>query len=482
MKYKFVDIYNLDELPVPEKGKRFLEFMGGEKKYRCYLADKDMPRCDFYKNNIDLIDKMLHPIYKNRRILVAQDNTFPIPGFYIISSENTYNNITEIPDVLLLRSAFILKQLRKTMKNILCLKYVNVYYEEKHSKSTNVHFGVMPKNDTLNLEEKLYELDLNEYLKSFKFNNNIKLIKEYNKKIIKYFEKNQIKKEDDKLFNKLDTEDKKINLCISNQCFIKCSGCYNNFCYNKLIECEKIIEFLEYAKSKGLKKVTLSGGDPLAREDITIIIKKCIELNFKINLDTVGLSFVAPTNIFGTDKIINQFDDIKLLKKISMIGIPLDGSSDDVISTFRIGKDNLFAKQIEVLNFFEKNNIKICVNTVYHKQNKNDIEKIYNIIKKYKCIKKWQVFQFMPIGPLGKINEEKYSVNVDDFINVADQFKKLENKDLKIEFKPAIERSHNYMLVNSSGLAYKVDLNNNKEVYGNLQNKETWDEIINHLC
>lgn len=88
----------------------------------------------------------------------------------------------------------------------------------------------------------------------------------------------------------------------------------------------------------------------------------------------------------------------------------------------------------------------------------------------------------MPIGPLGKINEEKYSVNVDDFINVADQFKKLENKDLKIEFKPAIERSHNYMLVNSSGLAYKVDLNNNKEVYGNLQNKETWDEIINHLC
>ena len=67
---------------------------------------------------------------------------------------------------------------------------------------------------------------------------------------------------------------------------------FNNFCHSKDISYKKVVDFLEYAKRNGLSKVTLSGGDPLARDDITKIIKKCFKLGLKVNLDTVGLTFI----------------------------------------------------------------------------------------------------------------------------------------------------------------------------------------------
>ena len=68
-----------------------------------------------------------------------------------------------------------------------------------------------------------------------------------------------------------------LNIFVSNKCFIYCRGCYSysreEKC-NKLLETDKIVDFLKYAYSKGIRKVTLCGGDPLAREDIIYLIKK----------------------------------------------------------------------------------------------------------------------------------------------------------------------------------------------------------------
>ena len=65
-----------------------------------------------------------------------------------------------------------------------------------------------------------------------------------------------------------------------------------------------------------------------------------------------------------------------------------------------------------MIEFFDSKNINICINTVIHKKNMDDIENIYNIIKNYKCIKKWQIFQFMPIGPMGRKNADLFEINL----------------------------------------------------------------------
>lgn len=274
--------------------------------------------------------------------------------------------------------------------------------------------------------------------------------------------------------------EKKINLCISKHCFLKCKGCYNNFCNLDEISKDNIYSFLKYAKRNGLEKVTISGGDPLTRKDIELIIQDCLNLNLKVNLDTVGLPFIETSFIYGTKQKIDKFNNLELLKKIDTIGIPLDGSNNEIISTFRIYQGNLFEKTIKILNFFEEQKIKICINTVLHKMNEHDIQNIFNIIKKYNCIKKWQVFQFMPIGPLGKKNEDKFSLEKSTFISATKKIHNTRN-DLEIIFKTAEERDHNYMLINSSGIAYKVYLDNRMEYFGNICNKDSWDNILKNL-
>lgn len=480
-KYDYIDVDNLEELPILDSKMRYLEFLGGIKTYRCFIVNKDLPRCDFYKNNLELIEPFLHPVYQNRGILVAQDNTFALPGFYIISYDKKYNSVADLPESLSIRTSYLIKQIIKIMKESLNVKYVNIYYEEKNTKSNNVHFWIMPKVNKEQLSEKLYDLNMKEYLYSFKLEETKSKIIEYNKIVQQELKIINYKKKDDELYNLYEPIEKKINLCISKHCFIKCKGCYNNFCHSKDISYKKVVDFLEYAKRNGLIKVTLSGGDPLAREDITKIIKKCFKLGLKVNLDTVGLTFINSSKIIGNKKTIKKFKNYKLLRKIDTIGIPIDGSNNDNITKFRISKDDLFDNQIKILELFERKKINVCVNTVYHKQNKNDMKKIYNILKKYSCVKKWQVFQYMPIGPLGKKNENEFCVNLIDFEKDARYFLRQKDKKFDIEFKCAKERAYNYMLVNSSGVAYKVDLKNNTEIFGNIDDKKTWSNILKNL-
>lgn len=480
-KYNYIDVNNLKELPKLDNTKRYLEFLGGTKQYRCFIVDKDLPRCDFYKNNSELISDFLQPVYKNHGIVVAQDNTFPIPGFYIISYEKQYDSIDELPNSLAIRTASLIKEIRKIMREKLNIEYVNIYYEEKKAKSNNVHYWILPKTDSIKLENKLHEVDLKSYLESFKFQENKSKIEKYNKLIKEELLANY-KKIDDEIFNQFEKMEKKINLCISNRCFMKCKGCYNNFCKEKEeISYSKIEKFLEYAKFFGLSKITLSGGDPFARKDIGKIIKKGLDLNLKVNVDTTGLSLISDENIFGTKEKIEQFKEIDLLRKVSNISIPLDGSSNEMISKFRISKENLYKKTIEILEFFEKENIKIGINTVFHKGNMNDMENIYQILKKYKCIKKWQVFEYMPIGPLGKKNESIFKVENYEFEEKKQQYEKLSDNKMKIEFKSAKQRSKSYMLVNSIGTAYKVDLDNKIETFGNVGDSDTWSNILKNI-
>ena len=86
----------------------------------------------------------------------------------------------------------------------------------------------------------------------------------------------------------------------------------------------------------------------------------------------------------------------------------------------------------------------------------------------------------MPIGPLGKKNEDKFSLEKSTFISATKKICNT-NKNLEIIFKTAEERDHNYMLINSNGVAYKVYLDNKIEYYGNICDKNTWDTILKHL-
>lgn len=477
---EYIDIDDLDRLPNIPSNKKYLEFIGGTKKYRCFIVDNSYSRWDFYDEHLEFIDKAFYPIYKNRDILIAQDNIFAVPALYRISYNKQYNNITELSDSLIIRTNNLIKYIRKIMMEQLNIKYVNIYYEESHL--FNFNFWIIPNYESININKKMYDINMKKHFKDFNIVETRKKIIDLNNKIRKELAKINYKKIDDELYNKYESREKKINLCIAKYCFIKCKGCYNNFCNKSEISSKEINRFLDYAKKMGLQKVTLSGGDPFTRTDLKKIIRKCNNLKLKVNLDTVGLTFTKSYIVPSTNKKVKRFFNLKLLRKINSIGIPLDGSNNEIISKFRIYNGNLFNEIIEELELFDKLNISICINTVLHKQNKTDMENIYNILIKHKCVKKWQIFQFMPIGPLGSKNADLYVIDNKEFQNIKKKIKRLNNDGkIIIDLKSSKERSYNYMLVNSNGLAYKVDLNNKIEKFGNITDDSSWDNILNNL-
>ena len=119
------------------------------------------------------------------------------------------------------------------MRDKLKIDFVNIYYEEKNAKSNNVHYWIMPKTEKINSKYKLYELDMKSYLESFSLKENKNKISKYNKIIRNELEISNYKRIDNELYNQFEILEKKINLCISNRCFIRCKGCYNNFCKEK---------------------------------------------------------------------------------------------------------------------------------------------------------------------------------------------------------------------------------------------------------
>ena len=188
----YIDVNHLRELPKLDCKHRYLDFLGGTKQYRCYIVSNDLPRCIFMEKYRDKLDKILSPIYIDKDICISQDASYALPGFYIISLRNHYRNITEINYRLFEKINFWVYEIRNAMKDVLKIEYVNVYYEEKSSKSANVHYWLMPVITKENVAPQLHHLCLRDYLEQFKLSENKKQIENYNKKMKKYITENKI--------------------------------------------------------------------------------------------------------------------------------------------------------------------------------------------------------------------------------------------------------------------------------------------------
>lgn len=79
-------------------------------------------------------------------------------------------------------------------------------------------------------------------------------------------------------------------LRVTENCNSKCKTCFawKNKSINELTT-EELVDTLEQLKDIGVKIVWLSGGEPLLRNDIGYIVKKCELLGFKVFVQTNGL-------------------------------------------------------------------------------------------------------------------------------------------------------------------------------------------------
>lgn len=166
---------------------------------------------------------------------------------------------------------------------------------------------------------------------------------------------------------------------ITNRCNLECKYCYDNsskpirkFDSGSSLNLKQIEMLAFEAKECGAKKVTLSGGEPFARNDWYEI--------FSI-FDNLGFSLAISTN--GTlinKEIVNKLSNFKDI----IFQISIDGAK---ITHEKIrGKVGCFDKTISTVNLLKKFGFDVQINCVIFKENYWEIPFLYNISQKYRII------------------------------------------------------------------------------------------------
>lgn len=275
----------------------------------------------------------------------------------------------------------------------------------------------------------------------------------------------------------LELKHKSLIIQASNRCPCCCPGCYNHFADAEDISTEQIVRFaVGYIHRFETKKVTISGGDPLMRKDIIRLLDDLMSLGIDISVDTVGLSIVH-------DRILTD-----VLKRASVVGLPLDGMTDKTLNTFRPGLQIL--KLLQVIRIASENGLRICINTVVHAQNAHEISLIAQFVNKTEGVKKWQLFQYMPIGPRGSENAAQYMISNQEFQTVCEQIYQLPFRaDVSIECKSMSCRRNRYLLLGADGTVWhpkqtfgdtwetKNEQNSQRVVIGHINDERILDKI-----
>lgn len=261
--------------------------------------------------------------------------------------------------------------------------------------------------------------------------------------------------------------DKSLIIQCYNSCPCICPGCYNFFSAGQ-ISCEDIDRFVsEYQERFGLFKVTLSGGDPLLREDLAVLIDKICNKNISITIDTVGSVFL--NNI---DKKL-----LSSLNKISFLGLPIDGVNDETIQHFR--QKSTFEQCVRIVERSQRIVPAICVNTVVHSKNLNEILEIATVVNNYPSILKWQLFQFMPIGPGGFANKSQYSIDNTEFEELERTLKGMEFRDsLRVECKSIENRRNKYLILGSDGVLWLPQMSPDRKIVGSVFENDIFDRLM----
>jgi len=220
---------------------------------------------------------------------------------------------------------------------------------------------------------------------------------------------------------------KKICIAISRKCPMYCKGCIWNGRGLGQMSTQDIRKLLHQLATLNYKQVTLTGGDPLLREDFMDIIKYAKDNDLRVHLDTTGYPFLDK-------EFLNNYSIKEICGLVDLFGIPLDGSNNSIVEIFRNESCNHLEKFEKIMNLLDKNGVKVSINTVVHNRNLDDLQNIYNIITKYASVIRWELHQFSNQTS----NNMEHIVKDSDFISSTRNLKN--TKNIRISIKDSLDK------------------------------------------
>lgn len=222
---------------------------------------------------------------------------------------------------------------------------------------------------------------------------------------------------------------------LTNRCNLKCIYCgrnenKDNFCSRLELTADEWINIFKDAKTVGLKKVNMTGGEIFCRKDVLEIIERTIGLGLDVSIETNG-TIITEEQI----KYLSKFKD-----HLSM-SISLDGIKKATNDLTR--GNGSFDRTFKTINVIRKYGIPLRIITVLIKNNYDEIPELATTIHEKLDLG----FRLLPnIIEYGKGIEanETESVSYEKIEKLMNDFyydflrKHKEDKNLSIELNTAI--------------------------------------------
>lgn len=131
--------------------------------------------------------------------------------------------------------------------------------------------------------------------------------------------------------------------------------------------------------------VVLSGGDPLARNDVPELIEYGTDLGLRMTLTPSGTSSLDPT-------VIDDLADAGLKR----LAVSIDGSTEAAHDSFR-GEPGTFEQTLDAATYAKEQGIPLQVNTTVTQETVEDLPELADLVEELGAVL-WSVFFLVPIG------------------------------------------------------------------------------------
>ena len=193
-----------------------------------------------------------------------------------------------------------------------------------------------------------------------------------------------------------------MRISLTENCNLRCIYCLpENFSYKKkeILSAEDVIKTAEAGKELGIKKIRLTGGEPLLRNDITNIVK--------------GISKLGIKKIYLTTNGILLKNKAEELKKAGLSGVNVSLDTLDEKIFFQLTRGGQLSKVLEGIEEAQKQGLEVKINSVIIKGiNENSIYSLGEFTKKNNIDVRF--IELMPVGQgknfTGVSNEEIYNL------------------------------------------------------------------------
>lgn len=208
-----------------------------------------------------------------------------------------------------------------------------------------------------------------------------------------------------------------IYLFLTRKCNLACQHCYIEGvgpARDKDFDLPAIQKIIEQALPYGLKKVKVSGGEPLVRADALNILEYLDHLNLEVVLETNGTLF--------RDDTLNHLSAFKNFT----VFVSLDHSDLEKHDEFR-GLPGAYSKTVKVLKELGQTEIRSVVTTTANRHNYSDVANIADMVLGWGIKQHRTLLNIHPLGNArshldNAINMEEAEVLIKSLI-VSDHFK-----------------------------------------------------------